>query len=240
MKNKNKNLESGGESDSDKKKPPRAISVRDASSFHPSRLSAKKKFSVKRIAEIYEDGGNTPDMSKIIKRDPHRRRKIFFLVIFFLMVLFAASLAGLHFFNESQNRFSGDRIELTVRGNEVVTSGDEMQLTVTIKNDENIAMTNGELIALYPTNFRFDSAIPQPQNERNNVWDLSTLPAGNDVSVVIDGSAIGEVGDEKVFAFTYTYTPENFNSEFEQSLNFTVSIGSSILELDLEAPIRVG
>lgn len=239
MNNKNKNLDSDGGSDSDNKKPPRTISVRDASS-QADRLSSKKKFSVKRIAEIYEDGGKVPDMSKIIKQDPHRRRKIFFVVIFFLVVLFGASLTGFYFFNESQNRFSGDRIELTVRGNEVVTSGDEMQLTITIKNGENIALTNGELTALYPTNFRFDSSIPQPVNERNNVWDLSTLPAGNDVSIVIDGSVIGEVGNDKVFAFTYTYIPENFNSEFEESLNFTVSVGSSILEVDLEAPIRVG
>lgn len=202
---------------------------------------ARRTFSVKRIAEIYQDdGGKLPDMTNIVKKDPHRKRKILTLVIVSLVVLLGAAIGGLYLFSQSQNTFSGDRIVLTVTGPETATSGDDLTLEVTIRNDEAIAMTGGELTVLYPTNFRFSSAIPSPASGRENIWQVGTIAPGDEMVITIQGSVIGEVGDQKLFSFTYAYYPENFSSEFQESVNFSVTVGSSILQLDIDAPVRVG
>lgn len=199
-----------------------------------------KKFSVRRIAEIYEEGGIIPDMSKIIRRDPHRRRKMLFITITILLVLLAASLAGFFLFNTSRNRFTGDRVEVTVRGPQNVASGDDVTLSVTIRNGEHIALKNGELTLLYPTNFRFSSASADPTNELSNVWQIETLSPGASTTVDITGSLIGVVGDEKLFSVGFVYVPEGLSTEFEKSVNFSAAINSSILNVELEAPLRVG
>ncbi|KKW01848.1 MAG: hypothetical protein UY34_C0006G0008 [Parcubacteria group bacterium GW2011_GWA2_48_9] len=222
------------------KKETRKLPVQSIPSDNSPANPPKAKFSVKRIAEIYADGGKPPDMSKIIRKDPLRKKKVFLIIIFILIVLFATSLAGLHFFNESQNQFSGDRVELAVQGSEQVASGEEIELRVVIKNGEHITLTGGELTVLYPANFRLSESEPEPLVDRTNVWGVDDLFSGDETAIVLHGSVIGEVGDDKLFAFTYSYVPESLGTDFEESVNFTMTITSSIINLDVEAPIRVG
>ena len=217
----------------------RRIPVADDSVDAESRVSPKR-FSTRRIAEIYEDDGAKPDMSRIVRRDPHRRKKIFAVIIIILIIVLGAALAGLYFFNSSQNKFTGDRISLTVEGKTTAVSGDDQTITIKIHNGENISLDSGELTVLYPTNFHFASAEPTPESGKTNVWQLGTITGGDDATITLKGSVIGEVGSEKVFSFTYAYIPENFNSSFQESANFTITVGSSILGLEIGSPVRVG
>ncbi len=224
------------EEDADKEQ---HIPIRDVRTDDVPR-SGVRKFSVKRIAEIYQDDGKLPDMSKIVRKDPHRKRTVFTLIIVALVVLLGASLGGFYLFNQSRNTFSGNNINVTVKGPQLATSGDDMTLTVTIHNGEKISLTHGELTVLYPTNFQFGSAQPSPLADRQNIWEVGDVGAGKDIQIVLRGSLVGEVGDKKLFSLTFAYVPQNFNSEFQESVNFTVTLGSSIISLKLDAPLRVG
>lgn len=199
-----------------------------------------RKPKAHRIVDIYRNGGGEPiDMTKIDRKDPNRRKKILGLIIFILIILLGFTLAGFFIFSRAGDKFSEDKIGLEIVAPTKIASGDDVLYTIKYSNNENVALENVELSIMWPEGWRFQSSSPAPKNEAKNTWSIGRISAGSNDKVEIRGQIIGEVGTSKALAATLIYAPANFNSEFTKKVSHILVIASSIIDLNIEAPIRV-
>ena len=108
-----------------------------------------------------------------------------------------------------------------------------------LQNNEEVGLKNAELTIQFPDDFRFSSSQPLAVNEAHNAWSLGEIKSKASKKVKISGQLFGEIGSKKNFNAIVTYLPANFNSEFQKSQSFTMAINDSIIDLDLEIPVKV-
>jgi len=96
--------------------------------------------------------------------------------------------------------FGTSPLTISVAGNTSSISGQPVEMTVTVASNSNTTVRDVILRADYPFGFRISSAAPAVAEP--GVWKLGDIGPGQKKSVVIDGVALGEMGDDKVFNFT--------------------------------------
>ncbi|EKD76268.1 MAG: hypothetical protein ACD_43C00169G0001 [uncultured bacterium] len=101
-----------------------------------------------------------------------------------------------------------------------------------------MAIESGSVEVVYPGGFYFTSADPMPDQAQNH-WDINNIPSGAEGTITITGQMVGQKGDSKDITALFTYKPANFNSDFQTSASHTVTLGDSILKLDVTLPERV-
>ncbi|MEK7639865.1 MAG: hypothetical protein AAB424_01875 [Patescibacteria group bacterium] len=190
------------------------------------------------LSEIYNDPDDAPkgdDVSRI-KRTTKRSKKL--LITFIVIgILAAAAVAGYIIFGRG-TKFS-EQVALTAQAPVEVASGDDVAVTITVKNQERIDLRNAELTYTAPEGFTFRTSTPAASNEFNNAWSLGTIKQGGGTTVTISGRLIGNQADVQKFSFMVTYTPSNFNTEFQKTSDVTVTINKSVLTLKPEVPVRL-
>jgi len=190
------------------------------------------------LSEIYNDPEEAPkdgDVSRI-QRTKKRSKKL--LVTFIIVgVLAAAAVAGYFIFGRG-GKFS-EQVALTAQAPAEAASGDDVAITITVKNQERIDLRNAELTYTAPEGFTFRTSTPAASNEFNNAWSLGTIKEGGGTTVTISGRLIGSQDDTKKFSFTITYKPSNFNTEFQKTADITVTINKSVLTITPEVPVRL-
>lgn len=215
-----------------------AAETDDAPEEKPRTRKAQRTLRDDVLSEIYNDSDEAPkdgDVSRI-KRSEKRSKK---LVITFVVigVLAAAAVAGYIIFGRG-TKFSEQAL-ITAQAPAEAASGDDVAITVTVKNQEHIDLRNAELTYTAPEGFTFRTSTPAASNEFNNAWALGDIKQSGGTTVTISGRLIGEQADVKKFSFTVTYRPSNFNTEFQKTAEVSVTINKSVLTLTPEVPIRL-
>ncbi len=190
------------------------------------------------LSEIYNDPVEAPkdgDVSRI-KRSTKRSKKLL-LTFIILGTLAVAAIAGYFIFGRG-GKFS-EQVSLTAQVPAEAASGDDVAITVTVKNQERIDLRNAQLTYTAPEGFTFRTSTPAASNEFNNAWSLGNIKKGGGTTVTISGRLIGNQADAKKFSFIVTYTPSNFNTEFQKTADVTITINKSVLTLVPEVPIRL-
>ena len=119
-------------------------------------------------------------------------------------------------------------------------SGDIATITIQYQNKENFSLNDAELAIKYPQSFEFLASDPVPLNEFKDIWQLGNISKGQSGIIQIKGKVMGSVGDLIAFKTTFTYQPENFNSNFKQEFNSEIgTIASSIAVISVEGPSQV-
>ncbi|MFA6587445.1 MAG: hypothetical protein WCT08_00075 [Patescibacteria group bacterium] len=213
----------------------------DADESKPSAISNKK---VKILREevldaIYkpENSEEKPRDMKKIEKGSNKHRKLY-ISLGILFVLAVASASGFFVFSRKNNQFN-ERITLLPSAPTSVAAGDELTITIAIKNNEKIAIKNSELTFTPPDGFTFKSSTPAPSNEFNNAWEIGTLNNSSGSTVTIVGRLVGNQEEEKSFNFTLGYRPANFNYDFQKNSSLKVRISSSVLKITPEIPLRI-
>lgn len=178
--------------------------------------------------------GKKRDMSKLDQGNPRRRLIVRILLI--VLGLFAITAAGFLYFTRDNQEF-GQNISFAIVAPNIASSGEAVTLQVRYENKERIDLRNAELAMQFPDGFTFQSSIPA--NTAPNTWSLGTLDAQAGGVIEIKGRLVGDIGQEKNFSGTLTYTPSNFNYVFKEETDFVITIASSTLSLEIDAPLRV-
>ena len=90
-----------------------------------------------------------------------------------------------------------------------ISSDQAISLKITATLNTSLPSENAMMQVTYPNNFIFDSATPAPALG-NSIWDLSSLTATNQVTVLINGRLVGQDGEEQVFhVYAGTTNPTN-------------------------------
>lgn len=191
------------------------------------------------LDEIYRNGdASKEDSLQRIDRSSRRSSRTILIILGVLLLLVSASAAGFFTFNRNQ-KFNEKGVSVRIETPSSVTSAGEAQLTFTVVNDERVGIKNVELTVAAPDGWTFKESDPNPRDANNSLWQLGSISAHGKKSVVLTGMIVGEVGSVKTFNATATYRPSNFNYDFSAKASGLVTIGSSILQVNLTGPTQV-
>lgn len=205
-------------------------------SMSMTKLDRAKREDV--LEEIYHPEAQSVEDSDVQKISKQKKRSRKLLLSFIALgVLVAAAVAGYVVFSRG-SKFS-ERVVLSVNAPADAAAGDEVTLSIAIKNEERTALRNAELTFNAPEGFTFQSSTPAASNEFNNAWSLGTLKANAGTTVTITGRLLGNQDEEKQFSFSLGYRPADFNYDFQKTTEAKMRISSSVLRVAPEVPLRI-
>lgn len=107
-----------------------------------------------------------------------------------------------------------------------VSSGQDVQIAVKAHANSASTLQHVILTAQYPAGFQFTSADPKPRGD-NASWDLGDLAPGEESTITLHGTLVGEENDQRVFRFAIG-TPSVSNP---QELGATFNTAQSALTI---------
>lgn len=184
---------------------------------------------------------NAADSVDMTTLERANRKKRFAAVLGMVVLLLSGLAVALGYVVFGNNRLTVNPSEVTVAitAPATVASGDELKLTITYQNSSPVAISKGSVELVIPDGFYVVSSDPVPQDGTTNHWEISNVPAGAGGTILLTGQVVGQVGEVKDFTTLLTYTPANFSSDFQTSATSSVTLGESIMQLDVSVPEQV-
>ncbi|MDP2683595.1 MAG: hypothetical protein Q8P20_00935 [bacterium] len=200
----------------------------------------KKSKNLKSFSDFYKNRGEMKsELSKIEKKDPNRSKKIIAWVIVGLVIVLGVTLGGLFYFLNQEDKFGSESIDIEEIIPTLISSGDNVGITITVHNREAVDIIDAELIIQFPSDYKFNSSDPMPNNEANNSWSIGVIKSGSSKSIKLNGQIFGEINSSKEFKTILNYMPENFSSFFQKTDSFSLVINDSAYDLNLTVPTKV-
>ena len=159
--------------------------------------------------------------------------------LWFVFLLFIATVAGFWFFSKQGQEQANNSVELKVAGPKEIISGDQVSYQVTYKNIDIVSMQQMELSIRWPSGFYFDSATIAPIDENATTWLLEDLLPNQEVKLEISGQLVGQKDEQLSVAFTLSYQPENFHSDFKAKTNVDTKISDAKLEVQVQVVDKI-
>jgi uncharacterized repeat protein (TIGR01451 family) len=155
--------------------------------------------------------------------------------LWFLFLLFVATAAGFWYWSKQSTELIDTSIEMTIDGPSEIIAGDRATYKLTYENIDIITMQSLELSVRWPNGFYFDGSSIDPMDQNATTWLLDDLRPGQKASIEIIGQLVGQKDEELSAAFTLSYQPENFHSDFKVKDSINTKISDAKIELDVEA-----
>lgn len=200
----------------------------------PRKQPTPNKKKAEKIVDIYKQSElGEVDMTKMDRKPNKKKGLIIFLVIAFLFILAGAAVAGFMIFNTDFDGTQAGKAEININSVNEIASGEKIELEIVYENKENTTINNGNITVHYPSGFYFQKANPQP-NTDDNSWNIANVAAGAGGKITITGQLVGELEEEKSFNAFFTYQPENFKSDFQDTANKIVRINDTIVTVQTQ------
>lgn len=85
-------------------------------------------------------------------------------------------------------------VSISVSDTKKLSSGQETEITVTVKSNAQNTLSNVLVRAEYPVGFDFTSSEPQPVSGQN-VWQIDTIEPGEEATITLKGAVVGQETD---------------------------------------------
>ncbi len=174
-------------------------------------------------------GGNSKNIFK--------SKKAILGAIFLVLIIASA----LFYFMRDKGRqsFNQEKVKINIEAPSDTASGEDAAFDIKYENNANVNLTNARISFSVPEEFMFISSDKEAKEEETVLtWNLGNISSGSSGSVKLFGKIIGELDKEYYFNSKISYTPENFNYEFESSgkNEAKVKISSVPFELSIKSP----
>lgn len=154
-------------------------------------------------------------------------------IVVILVLSAVAAALGYFVFGQHQLTVSPGDVTLTVSSVDSLASGDQITLKLHYVNHSPTSIDHGTVELLAPTGFYITSSDPAASSIGQHDWNVTSVPAGAEGTITVVGQLVGQKGDQKTFTSLFTYTPTNFNSDFQASSTKIIALTDSILGLDV-------
>jgi len=179
------------------------------------------------------------DMSKLDQGRRSTAKKILIGFVIFFAFLAAVSWAGFFFFSPTDDKFSGEGVEVTIDGPAQIKSGEVLTYQVRYKNNENVPLGTASLQLRLPKELQVVSLEPAPVDAGQNSWKLGSIAPGRDGLVTLQGVILSPINKQLDLQAIMTYRPADFNSEFQKVSTRTIGVADSVLDLTVSGPAKV-
>ncbi len=198
----------------------------------------KQKEIADKIALIYEDqNGKMPDMKKIKLR---RRNPLLHFILFLLFItsiMAVSAWAGFFYFPQGE-KFSEEKINLTIEGPQELELGGTSTYKILITNDLSYPLNNVTLNINYPEGFIFKESDILADNLGNTEWSLSDIPALSSAEINISGQNFGSLQQQGSWRVFLNYKPGNLNSQMQKIATLNTKVSLSPFTLSSKIPER--
>lgn len=193
---------------------------------------------------IAENNHDAPLISSedlvIAAEEPKRRYRSFILGGSFLIFVLVALISSL-FIYFGGNRFSGDKILVTIEGKPLIGGGEVMDLKIKVENKNDIPIDAATLIVKYPAGTRTTG------DESKNVYEeripLNELGVGSVQDIPLQVIVYGEENAEQKISATIEYRVNGSNGMFEKNaepLAYRISSAPIALRVDSVEKVASG
>lgn len=190
------------------------------------------------LSEIYQDDdGQVVDVKKMEIKIGRGRLYKFFVFLFTLVVFLSLGWLGYYFYLGQANRDLSS-VDLVITSPLTVANGQEFFYSLIYKNLENVEINSIDLKVVYPENFIFLEASPQP-DQKNNQWSVASLAPHRSGEIKIKGKLIGATDRGNIVLAEMNYTPANFSSQFKKETSFENKISDSGIDFKFAAASNV-
>lgn len=203
----------------------------------PKKKSARIKSSEieKGLREIYENPEVGSDAMDVFDRGSGADRWKYLSVALAFSLLLGAAWAGFFIFRPPE-KFAGENIDLKIESASELTTGQEEEIIITYKNNENVPLGAVDISTAYPKVFSLKSTDPEVPTPNN--WKIGSLPKGAEGKIILKGTVLAAKGESITFQAYFNYKPANFNSEFQKVATVTMPVTNSLLGVSIEGPDR--
>lgn len=193
-------------------------------------------FALEDFTAMYvDDQGKSVDMTTLDKK---RWRGKWIIGMVLLLILIVAAVAGGYWVFRRDFREPGS-VQLTMRIDDRIASGDVVEIELTYENKKNVALTQGDIEFFYPEGFYLQSSSPEPVDANRRIWDTGQIAAGAGGKIRLIGQLVGAKDAVKEFSALWTYQSQNFSEDFQERVQATTIITSSLAELSLDVPKQI-
>lgn len=158
-------------------------------------------------------------------------------LIFSLVFFFIAIFASLFLFFGGFSSVSSQNVDIKVSGPSTVSSGEDVDMTISVLNGNRTDIENVLMTVEYPDGTRSDSEL---QNAITyNKYDVGTINSGSVSSESIRFYLLGDRDDLKNFNIKITYKLKGSNAVFVKEKKYDILISSSPALLDVSMPKEI-
>lgn len=172
-------------------------------------------------------------MDRKPKTHPMLKKFLFAAILFFIL---SVAISVYVFFGGS-NLISANNVDIQVAGQSSVASGDEVDLSVSLINQNHADLQSTLFTIDYPdgTVANKDSSTPLKHNQE----DIGIVASGSSVDRTAKFFLFGDKGTVKTIKFQIEYQVAGSNAVFTKEKNYDITLGSSPVILDVQAPQEV-
>lgn len=193
----------------------------------------------KALRTIYnDDNGDMPPMHTLERKHGRGGTTIIALVVILL------GIAGVIAWKQKGGQFNFNRapkeneVVVEVTGNKDAALLTPYTFIVNI-NAGNTAVKEAALSVFLPPGFELDSTEPtftETPAARERVWRITPEDIKKKPSITLRGVFLGNLDEQKTLRAVLTYTPRNFDSEFQTNTIHTVQLATSPLAFTVTGP----
>lgn len=200
-------------------------------------INNKTEQNIKNYLEQKGKKATTAEIGDILPSNTGKNRNKKKMVFAVIVVLIAAVSAAAYIsFNKGQNSFDETKVKIEMAAAAEVSSGEEISLEVSYKNNTEVELSNAKLSLSVPDSFRFVSSDINPKREKAVLsWTFDKIPKEKSGKVRIFGKLIGKKDSEHKFNSIFTYRPSNINSEYKAEATRSIKISFIPVELSIRS-----
>lgn len=165
--------------------------------------------------------------------------KVILIILGILLGIGAIAAVVYAVLSSSTSSFTGENGVFTVTGPTSAVSGAEVEYTLSLQNNEQVAFQNVVFDVVYPGDFEVSESSPKASNFNQTSWELGALNPGEKTEVTVTGKLIGAQNEQKELIGRLTYRPENVSSPFTDEQIATTKIAALDTQLSVSGPQSV-
>lgn len=208
--------------------------------FEKKLYKEEEKSDKPKSFEVYKEANIKKPKAGWEKEGWHARRRGIGgrdIAILAGILLFSGAVAfGYYAYYSGGNVFDKKNVSVTVSGPETVSAGDQVQFTVTYRNNTTINLKDTQVFFEWP-----DKTILENQSGitiLKQKADIGLIVPHQEKTAIFKGRIYGSQSQTKEIKITYRYTPDGFNSVFEDSKTIPIKITTTPLALSMSAPAQ--
>ena len=150
------------------------------------------------------------------KKNILKNKKVILAVILLVII----TVLSLFYFTRMKGKRSFDetKVKVSVEVPGDIASGEEVIFNIKYENNTSVNLKNAKISLFVPAEFLFISSDKETKTEETVLtWNLENIPVGESGNIKLFGKVTGELNEEYNFNSKISYTPENFNYEFESA-----------------------
>ncbi len=213
---------------------------RDLYSREAPEITAKQRPELSKHEKMVQYGWKEEDTlasqaEEIQQAEKHSLiTKIFMASVLFFVV--AAGIAA-YVILGGFNVISSKNVDISVRSLISVAAGEELSLDVIVKNNNNTALTSGNINIEYPDGARMAGDVTKELHRDQIPFD--TVAAGGSVTKTVKAVLFGQKDSVQQIKITVDYKAKGSNATFSKEKTYEITIKSSPVLMSANVPTEI-